>query len=133
VISTLDIHRSDWYYYQICPSAKKIVMKKLRFYIPEKIQGHEVGNALVLGAERSHLCEGNELLEIEGGRGVKVVLLLAPEGTEAAQSYTAFEWNGSDWETIELPVYTFNKVVLGELLEVEGKNRQVYPDLNSSL
>lgn len=83
---------------------------KIRFSIPDKIHGHEVGNALVLGAKKSHLCEGNELLEIDGDEGVKVVLLLTPEGAQTTQSYVAYEWNGGSWSLVELPIFTFDKV-----------------------
>ena len=106
---------------------------KIKFYIPEKIQGHEVGNALVLGAERSHLCEGNEVLEIEGGRGVQVVLLLTPDGADTAQSYVAYEWGRNQWQQVELPIFTFDKIALGEMVKIEEKEKQTYPDLNPAL
>ncbi|MEX1061600.1 MAG: hypothetical protein WEC39_00575 [Patescibacteria group bacterium] len=87
---------------------------KITFNIPDQIHGHEVGNAFVLEAKGSHLCEGNELLEIEGEVGVKVVLLLTPAGADSAQSYIAYEWNGASWGQVELPVFTFEKIALGE-------------------
>ena len=92
---------------------------KITFSIPEKIHGHEVGNALVLGAEKSHLCEGNEMLEIHGEVGVKVVLLLSPEGTDSTQSYIAYEWNGGSWTVVELPIFTFEKIALGEFAPIQ--------------
>jgi len=55
---------------------QEVKQMKITFSIPERIHGHEVGNALILGAEKSHLCEGNEMLEIEGGVGVKVLCIL---------------------------------------------------------
>ena len=93
---------------------------KITFAIPEKIHGHEVGNALVLEAQNSHLCEGNELLEIEGEIGVKVVLLLTPDGAQAAQSYIAYEWNGASWGQVELPIFTFEKIALGEFAPIQN-------------
>ena len=103
----------------------------LTFYIPEKIQGHDVGNALVLGAEESNL-RSDDVLEIQGGREVKVVLLLTPEGFEDTQSYVAYEWSGQSWVQVELPVFTFDKVSTEKYLaEVSEEGKQVYPDLKS--
>lgn len=102
---------------------QEVKQMKITFSIPERIHGHEVGNALILGAEKSHLCEGNEMLEIEGGVGVKVILLLSPEGADSTQSYIAYEWNGGSWGIVELPIFTFEKIALGEFAPLQNSAR----------
>ena len=82
---------------------------KLTFHVPKKIQNHKVVGALVIDAGESNL-RGDDVIEIEKGKvGSKVVLLLV-NGTNIAETYAAFEFNGTEWVHTDLPIFTFGEI-----------------------
>jgi hypothetical protein len=92
---------------------------KLTFYVPKKIQNHKVVGALVIDAGESNL-RTDDVIEIEDGKvGSKVVLLLV-NGTNIAENYVAFEFNGTEWVHADLPIFSFGEITQKEVpLSVE--------------
>ncbi|NIT04599.1 hypothetical protein GTO10_06945 [Candidatus Saccharibacteria bacterium] len=103
---------------------------KLKFLIPKALQNHKISGAVVIDARDAVLLD-EEVIELEGEAGAKVVLLLAPEEEGSTSSYAAFEFDGQRWGQVELPIFAFEEIVLKEqVLEERRAPRKLYPDLS---